>query len=86
MKYLSKWSVSFPSFVGLKRILDAEVKEVHAAGVSNEKAEKKPVSDEEEERMWRQGVLGEASAKTLLHTIYLYNEKIFGMRSQEHRQ
>ena len=31
-------------------------------------------------------MLGEASAKTLLHTIYFYNGKIFGMRSQEHRQ
>ena len=31
-------------------------------------------------------MLGEASVKTLLHSIYFYNGKIFGMRSQEHRQ
>ena len=51
MKFLSKWSVSFSSFVELRRILDAEMKEVHATGVTNEKAEKEPASDEEEERM-----------------------------------
>ena len=86
MKFLSKLSVSFSSFVGLRRILDAEIKQVHAAGVTNEKADKEPVTDEEEERMWQQGVLDEASAKTLLHTINFSNGKIFGMRSQEHRQ
>ena len=31
-------------------------------------------------------MLGEASAKTLLHTIYFYNGKIFGMRPQEYLQ
>ena len=62
------------------------MKEVQASVVTNEKGEKEPVSDEEEERMYQQGLLGEASAKTLLHTIYFYKGKIFGMRSQEHRQ
>ena len=69
MKFSSKWSVFFSSFVGLRRILNAEMKEVHAEGVTDEKGEKEPVSNEEEERMWQQGLLGEASAKTLLHTI-----------------
>lgn len=84
--YSIKWyvSVSASSFVALRRILDAEMK-VHAAGVTNAKAEKEAVSDEEEERMWQQDVLGEATAKTLVHTIYFYNGKLFGMRSQEHR-
>ena len=70
-----KWHVSFSvsSFAGLRRILDAEMKEVHAAGITNAKAEKEAVSDGDEERMWQQGVLGEATAKSLLHTIYFYN-------------
>lgn len=85
--YSIKWHVSFSvsSFAGLRRILDAEMKEVHAAGITNAKAEKEAVSDGDEERMWQQGVLGEATAKSLLHTIYFYNGKLFGMRSQEHR-
>ena len=51
MKFLFKWSAFFSSFLGLRRILDAEMKEVHAREVTNEKAEKEPVSDEEEKQM-----------------------------------
>ncbi|CAB4003238.1 Hypothetical predicted protein [Paramuricea clavata] len=35
-------------FGGLRRIVDAEMKDVHATGVTNTKAEKKAVTDEEE--------------------------------------
>jgi integrase len=44
------------------------------------------VTDNQEEPMWQAEVLGDKTAKTLLYTLYFYNGKLFGMRSQEHRQ
>ena len=79
-------AVLVSSFAGLRRILDGEMKEVHATGIRNTKAEKEPVSDNEEERMRQAGLLGDKTAKSLLHNVYFYNGKLFGMRSQEHRQ
>lgn len=35
--------------------------------------------------MWEQGLLGTKSAKTLMHTLYFYNGKLFGLRASEHR-
>ena len=55
-------------------------------GIRNTKAEKEPVSDDEEERMRQAGLLGDKTAKSLLHTVYFYNGKLFGMRSQDHHQ
>lgn len=83
---INNTAVLVSSFAGLRRILDAEMKDVHATGIRNTRAEKEPVSDDEEERMWQAGLLGDKIAKSLLHTVYFYNGKLFGMRSQEHRQ
>lgn len=73
------------SFASLRRILDAEMKSVHSTGLTNRKEEKEPVSLEEEEKMWQAGELGAKSARSLLNTLYFYNGKLFGIRSQEHR-
>ena len=44
-------AVLVSSFAGLRRILDAEMKDVHATGIRNTTAEEEPVSADEEERM-----------------------------------
>ena len=41
--------------------------------------------DEEEELFWQEGLLGTATAKSLLNTVYFYNGKLFGLRAGEHR-
>lgn len=41
---------------------------------------------EEEDQMWQSGQLGDHVARVLLNTIYFYNGKLFGIRSQEHRK
>ncbi|KAK3753085.1 hypothetical protein QZH41_011454 [Actinostola sp. cb2023] len=72
-------------FYGLRKILDSEMKEVHMQGITNMKEEKKPFTDEEEDRMWKEGVLGLKSAKkNLMHSLYYYNGKLFGLRTGKH--
>lgn len=73
------------SYNGLWKILDAEMKEAHSQGVTNKKKEREPITSEEEERMWKEGLLGAKSAKTLMNTVYYYNGKLFGLRAGEHR-
>jgi hypothetical protein len=48
------------------------MKDVHATGVTNTKAEKGPVTDEEEEQMWQAEVLGDKTAKTLLYIQFIF--------------
>ena len=63
------------------------MKDVTRAGVAlqNKKAEKFPVTEEEESKFWELGLLGCQSAKSLLNTVYCYNGKLFGLRGGEHR-
>ena len=45
-----------------------------------------PITPDEESLLWTNGQLGTHSAKALLNTIYVYNCKVFGLRSyDEHR-
>ena len=73
----------------LRSALDAEMKDATRAGVAlqNKKAGKLPVTctQEEENRFWEIGLLGCQSAKSLLNTVYFYNEKLFGLHGGEHR-
>jgi len=52
------------------------------AGVAlqTKREEKEAVSDEDEQLFWRNGLLGQSTAKSLLNSIYFYNGKIFGLR------
>ena len=56
-------------------------------GVSlqTKKEDKEAVTDEDEEKFWSGGLFGSGTAKQLLHTIYFYNGKMFGLRAGEHR-
>ena len=71
----------------LRSTLDAEMKDATRAGVAlqNKKAEKLPVTQEEENKFWEMGLLGCQSAKSFLNTVYFYNGKLFGLRGGEHR-
>lgn len=66
------------SFSGLRKILDAEMRQLQAEGITNKKAEKMVVEDEEERKMWEQGLLGDNSAKALINNTicieYFYSD------------
>jgi len=43
------------------------------------------VTEDEEAIFWKQQLLGKNSAESLVHTMYFYNGKMFGLRANEHR-
>jgi hypothetical protein len=61
---------------------DATRQGIHQA---TKKPEKEAVSDDDEKLFWKKELLGRKTATTLLHTVYYYNGKLFGLRGSEHR-
>ena len=63
------------------------MKQASADGLRNKtkKPDKEGITEEEENTFWEKNLLGSQTAKSLLHTIYFYNGKLFGIRSNEHR-
>jgi hypothetical protein len=55
----------------LRKVLDADMKEVHRLGITNQKEEKMPVTDKEEDGMWQAGLLGDKTAKSLKYRVFL---------------
>ena len=78
---------SYSRFSLLRKVMDAEMKEStkKGFGLKNTKPQREPVTAEEEEILWSKGLLGGNSATSLLHTIYFYNGKLFGLRAKDHR-
>ena len=67
--------------------MDADKKDATKFGVAigSKKVEHKEITAEQETQLWEKGLLGTATAVTLLHTVYFYNGKIFCLRAGEHR-
>ena len=70
-----------------RKILDGEMRDAAKKGVEVKcrKDVRGEITLEEEELFWTKGLLGCHSAECLLNTIYFYNGKLFGLRSNEHR-
>ena len=70
-----------------RNALDIEMREANKLGVAQERkmTERKEITEEEESKLWKLNLLGKTTAESLLHTLYFYNGKLFGLRSNEHR-
>ena len=45
-----------------------------------------PICEETEDILWEKGLLGNATSKAMLNTVFYYNSKLFGLRGvDEHR-
>lgn len=68
------------------RALDAKCKELTRRGIGIHTKQADALTLEDEERIWQKGVFGDDSAECLIHTLYYYNCKLFGLRGRdEHR-
>ena len=69
-----------------RKVLDAEMKDAAVSGVSVscKKKERNEVTKDEEILLWEK-LLGGDTAESLMHTLYFYNGKLFGIRAGEHR-
>jgi hypothetical protein len=68
-------------------VIDGEMRDATNSGVDiqTKKEVREEITLEEEEIFWQKGPLGQNSAECLLHSIYFYDGKLFGLRANEHR-
>ena len=62
-------SFSDPEFKFLRDVLDAQMKDLCSHCVRSSKKQAEPITEEEENRLWELGLLGDLNAQTLLHTM-----------------
>lgn len=74
-------------FMPFRKILDGEMKDATKCGVAqaSKMAAKKEITEKEEAILWNNGLLGSNTAESLLHSVYSYNGKLFGLWAGEHR-
>ncbi|CAC5365805.1 unnamed protein product [Mytilus coruscus] len=73
-------------FAHFRRVLDAKMKDLLSKGLGTKVRRADPVSDDDEEKLWANGVFSTTNSSTLQYTVFFYNCKLFGLRGRdEHR-
>ena len=67
--------------------LDSEMKRLQRKGLGSKSKKAEPLTEDEEELLWKKGLLGKHSPQALVDTMLFMNGVYFALRSgQEHRQ
>ena len=76
-----------PAFSGFQKTLDSEMKRLKSCGKGSVPKRAEPISLEEENSLWEQGLLGDHSPKVMVETMIHMCGLFFAMRSvSEHHQ
>ncbi|KAL5005064.1 hypothetical protein ScPMuIL_018520 [Solemya velum] len=70
-------------FLRFRRTLDAQMKLLTSKGYGSTLRQAEPISKEQEAQLWNCGVIGYDTAESLLHGVFFYNCKLFGLRGRD---
>ena len=74
-------------FAKFRQSLDSEMKRIQSLGIGTKKKQAEVLTEEEEELLWTEGLLGGATPQSLVDTVQFYCGMYFALRSgREHRQ
>ena len=74
-------------FADFRSCLDSEMKRLQSSGLGSRKRKAEPLTPEEEELLWKKGLLGDGNPQALVDTMVVMNGIYFALRSgSEHRQ
>ncbi|CAC5417134.1 unnamed protein product [Mytilus coruscus] len=76
--FLDEQNLNFCKF---RKVLDARMKMLIEKGIRCEIKQAEPITQEQEESMWRENVFGKESAEMLQRTMFFYSAKLFGLRA-----
>ena len=75
------------AYAEFRATLDAEMKRLKQAGTGSRKRQAEPLTEEEEELLWKKGILGDHCPQALLNSVFFFNGVCFALRSgDEHRR
>ena len=75
------------NFIEFRASLDSEMKRLQSTGLGSVKRQAEVITEEDEETLWRKGLLGDHTPQVLLDSIVYYCGLHFALRSgKEHRQ
>ena len=57
------------------------MKRLKAAGIASKSRKAEPLTEQEEELLWDQGILGDSTPQALLNTVFFQNGINFALRS-----
>ena len=74
------------SFSHFRAVLDSEMNQLQGQGVGSKRRQAEPITQEEEEVLWKKGMLGQNTGRALVDTMLYMCGTYFALRSgQEHR-
>mgnify|MGYP001546801570 CR=1 FL=1 len=73
-------------FESTNNLLTTKLQELKAMGYGNKPNRAEPLTESEEEHLWREGILGGEDPKTLVNTMWWITGKYFGLRASESSQ
>ena len=80
-------SFADPEFSSFVSSLDSEMKRLQSNGLGSTRRKAEVITPEEEDKLWKKGLLGDSTPQTILDTMVFCNCLYFALRSgQEHRQ
>ena len=73
-------------FDNLRKSLDARMKQLAKDGLGLNRKSAEPISRKMESQLWEKGIFSRQTSEGLLHVVYFYNCKLFGVPAgDEHR-
>ena len=70
-------------FYQFRKVLDAQMKQLHAAGIGSVTKQADPITPTKEAVLWQKKLLGDSSSESLLNTFFFNNCKLFGLRGRD---
>ncbi|XP_069106898.1 uncharacterized protein [Argopecten irradians] len=69
--------------MNFRKTQDARMKQLASEGIGVSLKQADPITPEQDNALWESDNLGKASSQAIIHTLFYYNCKLFGLRGHD---